>query len=63
MFVRQSWSFPAPVYIGDTIRAEATVTKVIPRRGMVVLDFTVTNQDGTTVLAGEATVLRATPEG
>ena len=63
VFVRQQWTFPAPVYIGDTIRAEATVTKVIPRRGMVVLDFTVTNQDGTTVLAGEATVLRATPEG
>ncbi len=63
VFVRQSWSFPAPVYIGDTIRAEATVTKVIPRRGMAVMDFTVTNQDGTTVLSGEATVLRATPEG
>ena len=63
VFVRQQWTFPAPVYIGDTIRAEATVTRVIPRRGMAVMDFTVTNQDGTTVLASEATVLRATPEG
>jgi acyl dehydratase len=28
VFMSQSWTFPAPVYIGDTIRAEATVTSV-----------------------------------
>ena len=62
VFVRQSWSFPAPVYIGDTIRARGTVTRV-RGRGMSEMAFEVTNQDGAVVLQGEATVLRETPEG
>ena len=61
VFMRQSWSFPRPVYIGDTIRAEATVTAVRERRGIVELACTVTNQDGEVVLRGEATVFVATP--
>ena len=63
VFVRQQWTFPAPVYIGDTIRASATVTKVNARRAMAELACEVTNQDGVTVLRGDATVLRVTPEG
>ena len=63
VFVRQSWSFLAPVYIGDTIRAEATVTRVIPRRAMAEMAFEVTNEDGEVVLKGEATLLRETPGG
>ena len=59
VFMRQSWSFPRPVYIGDTIRAEATVTAVHERRGIVELACTVTNEDGETVLRGEATVFVA----
>ena len=43
VFVRQMWSFPRPVYIGDTIRGEATVKSVRERRGMAKLDFTVVN--------------------
>ena len=62
VFVRQSWSFPAPVYIGDTIRATGTVTKV-RRRGMSEMAFKVTNQEGVVVLLGEATLLREAPEG
>ena len=61
VFMRQSWSFPRPVYIGDTIHAEATVTAVHERRSIVELTCTVTNQDGETVLRGEATVFVATP--
>ena len=63
VFVRQRWTFPAPVYIDDTIRASATVTKVNARRAMADLACEVTNQDGVTVLRGDATVLRVTPEG
>ena len=63
VFVRQQWTFPAPVYIGDTIRASATVTKVNARRAMAELACEVTNQDGVTVLRGDATVLQVTPEG
>jgi acyl dehydratase len=62
VFTKQSWTFPRPVYIGDTIRAEATVLSLNPWRPMADLAFTVTNQDGEEVLKGEATVFQATPE-
>ncbi|MCI0889247.1 MAG: MaoC family dehydratase [Chloroflexi bacterium] len=58
VFMRQSWSFPAPVYIGDTLRAEATVKSVRAKRNMAELEFEVKNQDGTVVLNGEALVLQ-----
>ena len=58
VFVRQRWSFPRPVYIGDTVRAEGTVTAVRARRGLAEMSFTVTNQHGETVLEGEATVFQ-----
>ncbi len=61
VFMKQSWSFPRPVYIGDTIRAQVTVTAVSERRGIAELDVVVTNQDGETVLRGEATVYQAEP--
>ena len=31
LFMRQNWSFPRPMYIGDSIRAEATVKSVRER--------------------------------
>lgn len=58
VFMRQSWSFPAPVYIGDTLRAEATVKSVRAKRNMAELEFEVKNQDGTVVLNGEALVFQ-----
>ncbi len=62
VFMRQNWSFPRPVYIGDSIRAEATVKSVRERRGVAELEFTVANQQGETVLEGAATVYQAAPE-
>jgi acyl dehydratase len=62
VFVKQSWSFPRPVYVGDTIRAEATVTSVRPGRNMAELAFVVVNQHGEEVLRGEATLYQAKPE-
>ena len=58
VFVRQSWSFPAAVYIGDTLRAEATVKSVRAKRSMAELEFQVKNQDGAVVLTGEALVFQ-----
>ena len=58
VFIRQSWSFPAPVYIGDTLRAEATVKSVRAKRNMAELEFEVKNQDGAVVLSGEALVFQ-----
>jgi acyl dehydratase len=63
VFVRQSWKFPRPVYIGDTIRAEAVVRSVQPKRGIAEMEFRVTNQDAHVVLEGEALVYQAAAKG
>ena len=62
VFTKQAWAFPRPVYIGDTIMAEATVLSVHPRRPMADMAFVVVNQDGEEVLRGEATVFQAIPD-
>ncbi len=59
VFINQSWSFPNPVYIGDTIRAEARVRALYEGRPKADMEFTVTNQHGDEVLTGEATVYQA----
>ena len=61
VFISQQWNFPRPVYIGDTIRAEATVRSVHEPRPIADIDFTIRNQDGETVLEGQATVYQAKP--
>ena len=63
VFVNQSWSFPKPVYIGDTITATATVTSARPSRGFYQMHFDVLNQDGEAVLTGDATLYQASPSG
>ena len=63
VFLSQSWNFPKPVYIGDRIRAEATVRSVHDRRGIVKLDVVIENQEGEAVLSGEATVMQVEPGG
>ena len=59
VFVRQSWKFPKPVFIGDTITAEAVVTSVNERRRLAEMEFRIVNQDGYVVLEGEALVHQA----
>lgn len=63
VFMSQSWSFPKPVYIGDTITAEAEIKSARESRRIYQMAFTVRNQDGEAVLTGEATVYQAVPEG
>ena len=63
VFVSQAWSFPKPVYIGDTITAVGTITSARPSRGFYQMSFVVSNQDEQIVLSGEATVFQAIPEG
>jgi acyl dehydratase len=59
VFVRQSWKFPKPVYIDDTITAVGTVKSAQPKRGMTEMEFRVTNQEGEVVLEGDALVYQA----
>ncbi|MDR1807752.1 MAG: MaoC family dehydratase [Propionibacteriaceae bacterium] len=56
IYVAQSLSFRAPVKPGDTITATVTV-KELAEKGRVIFDTTATNQDGTVVITGEATLL------
>src|SRR5262247_1871242 len=54
VFLSQNWKFTAPVYIGDTITAEAEVLSVHASKPVTQLRIAVTRQDGETVLEGEA---------
>ncbi len=61
VFISQEWRFPLPVYIGDTITAEAMVTSVREDRPIANMEFVVRNQSDEKVLQGEATVYQASP--
>ncbi|HYT71403.1 MAG TPA: MaoC family dehydratase, partial [Gemmatimonadales bacterium] len=54
VFLSQNSKFTAPVYIGDTITAEAEVMSVHETKPVCRLRITVTRQTGETVLEGEA---------
>lgn len=43
VFLNQNWQFTAPVFIGDTITAEAEVLKVHEKKPVSQLRFTITN--------------------
>ena len=54
VFLSQHWKFTAPVFIGDTITAEAEVVSVHETKPVTQLRITVTRQTGELVLEGEA---------
>ncbi len=54
VFLSQNWKFTAPVYIGDTITAEAEVVSVHESKPVCQLRIRVARQTGETVLEGEA---------
>jgi acyl dehydratase len=61
VFLSQEWKFPAPVYIGDTITAEAEVLSVHATKPVTQLKIRITQQDGEVVLEGEAWCYTFTP--
>ncbi len=54
VFLSQDWKFTAPVFIDDTITAEAEVIGVHPSKPVTQLAIRVAKQDGEVVLEGEA---------
>ena len=54
VFLSQNWKFTVPVFIGDTITAQAEVLSLHATKPVTQLRVMVTRQDGETVLEGEA---------
>lgn len=57
IYLGQTLQFRAPVAPGDTITANVEVTEVDTERGRITLNTTVSNQDGTEVIRGEANIM------
>ncbi len=56
IYMGQELRFTAPVRFGDTIDTKIEVIEVIPEKKRVVLSTICTNQDGTDVITGKATM-------
>ncbi|MCL2368260.1 MAG: MaoC family dehydratase [Oscillospiraceae bacterium] len=54
IFLKLDVKFVAPIYLGDTVTATCTVKEKIEDKGRVVFDCVVVNQDGKSVIVGEA---------
>ncbi len=54
VFMSQEWRFTAPVFIGDTVTAEAEIVSIHESKPVTELAVTVTRSDGETVLEGTA---------
>lgn len=57
IYLSQTMKFTAPVYLGDTVTATATVTGIREDKGIVTLETVCTNQDGEVTLKGESAVM------
>lgn len=57
VYLSQTLRFTAPVFIGDTIEAAAEITAIREDKRIVTIETTCTNQNGETVVKGEAAIM------
>ena len=57
IYLSQTMKFIAPVYIDDTVTTASTVTNIREDKGIVRLETICTNQNGDTLVTGEAVVM------
>jgi len=62
VFLHQEWDYPAPVFIGDTVTAEAEVIEARADKPITRLRCVARRDDGTEVLRGECLVYTMLPE-
>jgi acyl dehydratase len=62
VFLHQEWDYPAPVFIGDTVTAEAEVIEARADKPITRLRCVARRDDGTEVLRGECVVFTMLPE-
>jgi acyl dehydratase len=61
VFLHQEWDYPAPVFVGDTVTAEAEVIEARDDKPITRLRCVARNQDGVEVLTGECLVYTMQP--
>ncbi|MEO8572593.1 MAG: MaoC family dehydratase [Pyrinomonadaceae bacterium] len=57
VYLSQTLKFTAPVFIGDTVTATATVTNIRDDKPIIKLETICTNQNGDVLVKGEAAVM------
>jgi acyl dehydratase len=57
VYLSQTLKFIAPVFIDDYVTATATVSKIREDKQIITLETICTNQNGETVVTGEAAVM------
>lgn len=62
VFLHQEWDYPAPVFIGDEVVAEAEVIETRADKPITRLRCVARRSDGTEVLRGECLVYTMRPE-
>jgi acyl dehydratase len=62
VFLHQEWDYPAPVFVGDTVTAEAEVIEARADKPLTRLRCVARRQDGQEVLRGECLVYTMLPE-
>jgi acyl dehydratase len=61
VFLHQEWDYPAPVFVGDTVTAEAEVIEARADKPLTRLRCVARRQDGVEVLTGECLVYTMLP--
>ena len=57
VYLSQTLRFLSPVFIGDTVTATATVTRIREDKPVITLETVCQNQTGETLVKGEAVVM------